>query len=103
MSMQTVPGDEAREWARALGRTGRFAPEQLFLLWLMTMTVNEQWESEETLETLSTASGMSVESVKHHLEILRENNAVSWHIRDHGVPVATPFTLNRSFLETARR
>ncbi|MCF2571087.1 hypothetical protein [Brevibacterium sp. UCMA 11754] len=103
MSMQSVPGDEAREWARELARTGRFAPEQLFLLWLMTMTVNDQWESDETLETLSAAAGMRVENVKHHLEILRENNAVSWHIRDYGVPVATPFSLNRSFPETAKQ
>lgn len=103
MNMQTVPGDEAREWARALGRTDRFAPEQLFLLWLMTMTVNDQWESDETLETLSAAAGMSMESVKHHLEILRENNAVSWHTRDNGVVVATAFTLNRSFPNSPRR
>lgn len=103
MRTQTATGDAAREWARELGQTGRFAPEQLLLLWLMTLTVNDRWESDETLETLSTDAGMSVESVKHHLQILRENNVVSWHTRDNGVPVATAFTLNRSFPGSARR
>lgn len=103
MNKQIMHGDEAREWARELGRTGRFAPEQLFLLWLMTLTVDDQWASDETLETLSSASGMSVDEVQQHLEILRENNAVSWHTRDNGVVVATAFTLNRSFPDSPRR
>lgn len=103
MNRRTVHGDEAREWTRELGRTGRFAPEQLLLVWLMALTVNDQWESDETLETLSTDAGMSMENVKHHLEILRENNVVSWFARDNGVPVATAFTLNRRFPDSARR
>lgn len=103
MSKQIVHGDETREWARALGRTGRFAPEQLLLLWLMTLTVNDRWESDDSLESLSTDAGMSVEDTKHHLEILRENHVVSWHARDNGETVATAFTLNRRFPDSARR
>lgn len=102
MSAQADHGERARVWARQLGRTGHFAPEQLLLVWILTLTVNDRWESPDALEGLATDAGMSIEEVKHNLKILRESRVVSWYTQWQGEYIRTPFTLNPTFPEPRR-
>lgn len=96
-------GNAARDWARVVVCSGAFSTEQLLLVWCLTSGINEHWESDCSLDDLVASTGLGLEEVKAHLEILREGQAVAWHSRVDGEVVATPFTLNQHFPERRPR
>lgn len=101
MSTQTYESSSLRRWALQVNECGRFSPEQVQLVWMLAVSVNDRWESDVSIDRLSADAGMSVDEVRHHLEVLRENNVVSWFARVCGEWVSTPFTLNCSFPKPA--
>lgn len=103
MSTQTYDRSSLRRWALEVSEIEQFSPAQVQLVWMLAVSVNERWESDVSIARLSSDAGMSVDEVRHHLEILRENNVVSWFARVGGEWGSTPFTLNRSFPEAAVR
>lgn len=103
MSTQTHDSSSIRRWAVKVSESGRFSPEQVQLVWMLAVSVNERWESDDSIDRLGSDAGLSVDEVRHHLEILRENNVVSWFERVHGEIVSTAFTLTPSFPDPSRR
>lgn len=101
MNTQTYDRSSLRRWALEVSEIELLSPAQVQLVWMLAVSVNDRWESDVSIDRLSADAGLSVDEVRHHLEVLRESNVVSWFARVGGEWVATPFTLNRSFPEPA--
>lgn len=93
---------DAAKWVRRQGDESTRSTDQMNVLRVLAASVNEQWESNWTTEDLATATGLTEDAVKHHLDLLGEQHAVyRFAINPDGQPAGVPFTLNRFYPQRA--